>query len=196
MKADILANWLLEIMIQISPPRVIHTIYREESEEQIKVRYAEIAKSISHAIETDGALFREDTSGKRTAALILSIMKHESGLLKSVQIGKRRGDGGRSWCLMQVNIGNGPVYFGTPEMNKWYGKDLVTDIGKCVKVGLHALRTSVNTCSKNYKGFQTITAYTAGRCLSYEKGAYNRWEYAERILRRYANSPQTSRKEK
>lgn len=112
---------------------------------------------------TEAPLFDGPHGRARTAALLLSVASFESGFSRDVDRGQRRGDAGRSWCLMQFNLGahgrvaldGDGVRFGE---GGWSGADLVAERPRCFRAGLHLLRMSLRTCGD-------LTLYTSGRCL-------------------------------
>lgn len=120
-------------------------------------RYASIADD-ALAVATDGPLFGGPLGAERTALFMLSIASYESGFHPLVDSGRWRGDGGRSWCLMQINIGA----YRTAE--GWSGRDLVSHRRRCFTAALRALRDSVAMC-KSMHGADAFSAYAHGRCL-------------------------------
>jgi len=136
------------------------------------------------------------TSGQqariRMATIILSLMLHESGFRKDVDfgIGKHaRGDDGRSWCLMQINLGNGQTLRwnkvhhrfmrdGDPvdeEAPRWFGHELVEDRTKCIRTGL---RTIVGTACRHLPVLEWLRAYASGSCDSGSEASRRRMTLA------------------
>ena len=178
-----LATWILTVLLSIAPPHK-NSKYSKESEADMKERYISIAKDMSIAIQNSKPLFQGKDVELRTAALLTSIAFYESGFKKEVDDGRSRGDDGRSWCLMQINIGNNHVRVGDDTMRSWTGKDLVKDRQKCLAVGLEMIRLSLNQCSK-FKGGSALSAYTTGKCIANEKHAVFRWNFSQRLLNRF-----------
>jgi len=172
------------VMHAIAPTRNAVAWRRNETTTEITERYEKLSKNIATAVLSRDRLFPNDADGTKTAALVLSIAQYESGFDKLVGNGKKRGDGGRSWCYMQMNLGGGAIGFGPPEMKLWRGVDLVQDPVKCFVAGIETLRISMERC-KYYKGAAKLSAYTSGRCQATERGAIHRWEYAWRLVAKY-----------
>lgn len=182
---------ILAMMNFMSPPAQLVLYQRDETLLEANTRYELEAKNLATAIEKTGRLFKSDEDGKKTAALVLAIAKFESGLTKRVGNGTKRGDGGRSWCYMQLNIGSGKVYWGTPEMRTWSGVDVVKDTTKCWMAGIEAIRLSMESC-KYFRGSDSLSAYTSGSCTRGEKKAHYRWLYMLHLVAKVAWGPKQS----
>lgn len=176
---DTLSAWILTVILAVAPTDKLKT--KKESEDQMKLRYEEIAQDMSVAIKKSKPLFNGPNAEQKTAALLTSIAFFESGFRKDVDNGKVRGDNGRSWCLMQLNIGNGHLSTGTPEVKSWTGLELVADRKKCFIAGLEVLRASMGRCS-SLSDAGKISAYTSGKCAEDEKTSMHRWRFAQRIM--------------
>jgi hypothetical protein len=125
------------------------------------VRYDAIARDIlSVAFDPEEAPLYDEANGRaRTALVLASFAAAESGgFLLDVDTGKRRGGNG-AVCMMQVKVGP----HGTSE--GWSAKDLVENRSRCVRVGLHMMRESVQTCHA-MKGADRLSFYTHGRCVA------------------------------
>lgn len=179
-----LTTWILTVLLSIVPPQKISP-HTKESVEDMTARYESIAKDMSKAIEQSKPLFKGEDVELRTAALLLSIAYYESGFNKNVDEGHIRGDKGRSWCLMQINIGNGHVIVGDSEMKSWTGKDLIKDRKKCFAVGLETIRASLNQCHF-LDGAGALSGYTTGKCISHERSATTRWLFSKKILSKHS----------
>jgi hypothetical protein len=177
--------WILSVLHIIAPVKERTVYIRNESATEMTARYELLAKQMAKAIQTRDKLFDNDADGVKTAALVLSIAKYESDFDARVARGKLRGDNGRSWCYMQMNIGNNPLSYGPTEIRGWKGADLVQDPTKCFIAGIETLRISMSAC-KYFKGAGQISAYTSGTCQNGEKGAIYRWGYAQLLLKRHA----------
>ena len=189
-----LASWIMQVLLMIHPPEKMERSWKETTSE-ITARYQLIANDLSEVIEAessktnpetshlDNPIFEGDYGKFQTAALMLSIAYYESNFHKLVDNGKWKGDNGKSWCLMQVNLNNGNVYIGSPEMKKWTGNDLVNDHKKCFKAGLAIIKQSINDCSKKgFVGFDLLSEYTTGHCMKNEPYATRRWNMGEMLL--------------
>lgn len=180
---SILSKWILTVLLSIAPTAKYQTA--QESEQVLKARYTSIAEDMASAIQNSEPLFTGEDAELKTAALVSSIAFMESGFRKSVDQGNLRGDNGRSWCLMQINLGNGRVKIGDETMRSWRGRDLVADRKKCFAVGIETLRLSMSRCTYLPEG-GALSVYTSGQCLAHEKSAKVRWNFSQRIYRKYS----------
>lgn len=178
-----LSTWIFTVLLSVAPPQKAAT-HSKEPEAEMRVRYESIARDMSEAIKESKPLFSGSNNEQKTAALLSSIAFYESGFRKEVDNGNLRGDHGRSWCLMQINIGKGHVNFGDEEMKSWTGKDLVEDRKKCFKVALEVLRRSMNMC-RGLAGGGILSGYTTGRCIPNQHEAVVRWDLSRRIMREH-----------
>lgn len=186
MTTTVSAAWVLALIEATAPSATYARATPEESADARAARYAVIASDLASVVSAEEPLFSGPLARERTAALMVSIAGYESGFHLDVDEGRRRGDGGRSWCLMQIQIGNGPIHWGSGEMAHWRGKDLVTDRTKCFRAALAALRLSFAACPW-LKAEGRIATYTSGRCVADEPRARSRWLGAERLFA--ANPP-------
>jgi hypothetical protein len=168
-----LVAYLLAAMVSWSPPG--DHAYYERREETLE-RYTAIARDIA-AVALDPAeppLFGGPQGRAQTALLLASVAFYESGGYRrdvDFGIGKRaRGDSGRSWCILQVNIGDGTT------AERWTGRDLVDDRQKCLRVGLRRMRQSFEWC-KAEAFMDRLSGYTTGRCVEGD-------DYSHRRMRR------------
>jgi len=137
------------------------TFYPEakETKEEAELRYQSIAKDLLEVVwdSDEKPLFKGPDGRARTLAMMLGIMRFESGLRRDVdyQLGKYAfGDGGASACLMQVRVGSGK----TPE--GWTKEDL-KDRKKCFRAALHVLHASFKACRFLPEEYR-LSAYTSG----------------------------------
>jgi hypothetical protein len=140
--------WLVTAMMAWAPAR--------ESE---RARYTQIASDLA-AVVYDNAeqpLFRGDDGRAKTALILASIAAHESTFRQDVDDGRKRGDSGNSWCLMQMHVGLGKTVEG------WTGQDLVNDRRKCFAAALHIAQWSFRTCNV-YPLDERLSAYASGHC--------------------------------
>lgn len=87
------AEAILAAMIALVPPA--NQKQSGEAEPAARARYAVIANAI--ALEAKG--------DARLARFLIVTARHESSFAVTVHRGTRRGDGGRSWGLYQINCG-------------------------------------------------------------------------------------------
>jgi hypothetical protein len=175
-------SWMVTRMLAWSPPGRSLLPAAKETREEGANRYGEIADAII-VVAFDPAetpLFPGRRGRVRTAALMAAVALHESGYRKDVDLnigGQARGDGGKSWCMAQVNLGvpgpNGKTlnrivltkdgYEFTHDPNRGFGgEDLIADRRNCFRVGLHVMRTSFNTCKVPV--LEKLAMYASGNC--------------------------------
>lgn len=94
--------------------------------------HAELGGAIARVAEAERPLFEKDVDRRRTAALLVAIAFRESTFVPNAV-----GDGGTSFCAMQIHRSSG----GSPE--------LLEDTEACVRKGLAMLRTSLRACPKS-----------------------------------------------
>jgi hypothetical protein len=131
-----------------------------DSPEETASRYASIARDVVTVAfdEAEEPLFPGADGRAQTALLMLSIASFESAYRKTVDQGIRRGDHGRSFCLMQIRVGDGTTREG------WTGRQLVTDRRMCFRTALHILHGSFNVCHR-LPIEDRMSAYATGRCI-------------------------------
>jgi hypothetical protein len=88
------AALILTILAILVPPKA-HKHGTGENEADARARYATIAEAISG--EADGDV--------RLGAFLMAVARHESTLRRDIHSGAKRGDGGHSWSLYQLNCG-------------------------------------------------------------------------------------------
>lgn len=194
---NILSTWILSVILSIAPIEKLAPVYHENPE-SMRARYEQIAVDMATSINSQPKLFSTEVSAEkndlREAALLTSIAFFESNFRKDVDEGKVRGDHGRSWCLMQINIGNSHVTVGDKEMQKWKGTDLIKDRTKCFRSAIEVLRASMESC-KHLSGSGVLSGYTTGRCIPNERTAKVRWEYAFTLMNKFPFPAPTTNQE-
>jgi hypothetical protein len=102
--------------------------------------HSELGGAVARAVEAQPALFRDDDSKAKTAALLVAVAFRESSLrLDAI------GDKGQSFCAFQIHRTSG----GT--------KALLIDADACVAKGMAMLRESARVCPR-----APIAWYAAG----------------------------------
>lgn len=183
---QVLEAWILSILLAVLPPSTIDTAKDGETVQEIEQRYGSIAHDLAEVVAVQEPLFQGARGRFKTAALLISVARYESTLRRDVDIGEVRGDGGRSWCLMQINVGEKTVRVGTEEMLTWKGADLVQDRRKCFRAGLEHLRASLQQCRLFRTGAGLISGYIHGpNCVPDDKRSALRWDLAHRILKKF-----------
>lgn len=181
---DALIPWALALMLAWQPTGRSRYRGAVETNVEAQARYEAIARAaLTVAFDPEEAPVLG--SRERTAVLLLSVAYFESGFRRDIDLGGEekdgewewfplaRGDGGRSYCMMQMQIGQGETEQG------WTGRELVGDRVKCFRAGLAHMRRSVNAC-RALPREDWLSAYTTGEC--------SRGEYASqrRILKALA----------
>lgn len=134
-----------------------------ESTEETEARYYSIASdAMSVAYDPqEKPLFSGSHGRARTITVLLATDLYESSFRKDVDFGLgklSKGDGGKSWCLNQINLGKadaegntpyriivtvgGGYKFTTKPDEGWSGTDLVQDRKKCFYAALAIIRSS------------------------------------------------------
>jgi hypothetical protein len=156
LKKQVIA-WMTSMLTALAPAdRAIEA----EDQSARSARIEQIAADIVDVVydPNEKPIFGGKWQRERTAATVAVFAAEESvNFAPSVDQGLTRGDTGRSWCIMQMNIGTKKTSEG------WTGPDLIKDRKKCIRAGLHALRRSYWTCSQNRED-ERFAAYASGRC--------------------------------
>jgi hypothetical protein len=131
-----------------------------ETTEDTTARYESIARDAATVAYDEGEepLFPGAHGRAETAVLMLAIASLESAFKKTVDDGVGRGDHGRSYCLMQIHVGDGTTREG------WSGPDLVADRARCFRAALHVLRGSFAACHR-LPLEDRMSAYASGHCF-------------------------------
>ena len=154
-----LMTYLLQAMAAWVPPA-----QQPEGTDKAVARYQSIARDIATIAldEAQNPLFAGTDGREKTALLVASIASFESFYRADVDEGRSRGDHGGSFCLMQIQVGNGK----TPE--GWTGPELVATRSKCLMAGLNRIRESFSMCRTLPQAFR-LSGYTSGRCTQEPK---------------------------
>ena len=180
-------DWALDRMESWSPPGKALYPDAKESESDGKARYATIVRdAMSVAYDpVEPPLFNNDPIGRaKTLAVMLAIADSESGGFRrdvDFNIGKlARGDGGKSWCIMQIQLSRpdqkgqtnvriglkGDQYEYVYAKDKGFGgEDLIANRKTCFRVALHMARESFRACG-NLPVEERLSIYAGGDCTS------------------------------
>jgi len=184
-----IAAWLVSLITLGAPPgRPQYEPAARESIVQAEERYQGIAEAIAEV-----AFNPKETpvSGNRTftAALLAALAYHESGFRRDVDLGIGRAllaksgwnDFGRSWCMMQLQLGAVPLPTElSSSLSKskgwavthnshakttegWSGLELLEDRNKCFTAGLHVVQRSIGSC-KHLRQLDWLRSYASGNC--------------------------------
>jgi hypothetical protein len=153
-----IVSYLLAAMIAWVPLQAHAPV---ESTDDVRSRYESIARdAVSVAFDESEAPLLDGEDGRlRTALLMLSVASYESFYQKMVDEGLRRGDNGRSVCLMQIRVGEGKTREG------WRRADLLRDRTLCFRAGLHILHASFDMC-RRLPVADRMSAYATGHCFA------------------------------
>lgn len=152
---NVLSNWLFATLVSMTPKTAISSEPSEIRNERLHA-IAEDIVSVVYS-EKESSLFSGVNGKEKSAIFIATWAAYESGWFhKNVDKGTTRGDSGRSWCIMQLNIGKGKTKEG------WTGPQLVEDRKKCISAGYHIMKSSMKMCKGPER--DAITAYMSGNC--------------------------------
>ncbi|MCC6596952.1 MAG: hypothetical protein IT477_10630 [Rhodanobacteraceae bacterium] len=156
-----------------------------ETPDAARARYRTIAQAMVDTVldPTEEPLYGGAWGRVRTLSVLLSIALHESSFRRDVFLGTFRGDGGRSWCLLQLNLGTGRVPDPDPVVGSWKGSDLAADPKKCIRAGLRVARRSFRACSALHED-NRLNAYASGRCTMGHVSSQRRMSTARRAFGR------------
>jgi hypothetical protein len=152
-----LVSYLVVAMISWVP------LYAQPSSESAAVsqlHYESIARDVASVVmdDAEAPLFDGPDARAETALFMLSVASFESAYRVKVDEGDHRGDNGRSYCLMQIHVGDGKTREG------WSGSELVTHRPLCFRAALHLLRASFNAC-RAFPLEDRLGAYATGHCF-------------------------------
>ena len=195
--------WLLAFMLTKAPVDRPHYIPEaKETQDETRARYEQIANDIADVLKTEKPLFKGADGKIRTSSVILSVMFHESGFRRDVDLGLgklARGDHGNSVCMMQLNIGKGKTmkwntvqdraaYPNDPPaevQDGWTASEVLADRKKCIRAGLRLLRLSFKACP-SLPQKDALRVYGSGSCEGAAKESASRMGLA---MRWYAAHP-------
>jgi hypothetical protein len=153
-----LVSYLVAAMLAWVP---LHAHAPLESDVKVTERYTGIARDAASVAldDSEPPLFEGPVGRAETALLMLSVASYESSFSAKIDDGTRRGDHGRSYCLMQIRIGQGETHEG------WSGPQLIADRKRCFRAALHILQTSFSVC-RRLRVDDRLSAYATGHCFA------------------------------
>jgi len=187
-------DWIVGFMSRNAPPgRTTYYVEAQETKEDAEKRYRSIAEDLVEVVYNPKTkpLFGGSKGRSRTISVMLGIMLYESGFGRNVDygVGKfARGDNGRSWCLMQMNVGKGRAWkdaggWNVKHERPWRygdkaedivegasGPEMVEDRRKCFTEGLRLIRISFRSC-RSYPLKERLRVYASGSCKYGAKGS-------------------------
>lgn len=148
-----LTAYLLTAMLFWSP---LHRSLNTDEPTDRLARYSSIAADISFVVEDpeETPLFDGKYGREKTGLLLASIALHESGFHANVDSGKKRGDNGRSVCIMQVMTG----MYGSK--HHYTAEYLLSDRKNCIRAALGIARDG--SCSGGLH--RRFRGYASGTC--------------------------------
>lgn len=147
-----LVTYLLAAMLFWSP---LHDHIVHEDPAKRLIRYQSIASDIAEVVmdPNEKPVFQGEWGREKTALLLASIAWHESGFHEAVDTGIKRGDNGRSVCIMQVMTHTkGTTYNYTADY-------LLKDRKNCIRAALLIAR---HKCKGGI--YKRLRAYASGSC--------------------------------
>jgi hypothetical protein len=164
---ETLSAFLLFPMLSWAPP-AIHT-YTNVGEDYTLARYERIATDMATVVSEEEPLDLwdepDDTRIAHTGVLLLAIASYESGgYREDVDRGVKRGDGGRSHCLLQVMVRQNEL----PPKNRQ----------ECFRKGLERVKESLQLCGGKDPSIR-LAGYTAGTCSKGMPSSQLRYNRAE-----------------
>lgn len=198
---ETLVAWIFTILVTIAPPSQRANSYIEEAQEteaDALARYESIATDIvlvAYDADEKPILNVGPYSRAHSAVMIATTYYYEGGFRKDIDYGHgewARGDGGKSWCMGQINLGKRQIKTedgwiedsARRTLEGWSGRDLVEDREKCVRVTRRILELSFGTCRSYNEG---LAVYASGTCGS-EAGkriSRERTRYARQVMGRF-----------
>lgn len=174
----IAAVWLTSVLTSLAPAPMGGKADPNESPVARASRIESIAADIAEVVydPSEEPIFMGPKARNQTAAMVATFAVEEGmNLSHGVDTGRILGDAGKSYCMMQINVGKGKTKEG------WTGPDLIADRKKCIKAGMHALRRSFWTC-KNNPLKERFAVYASGNCVVGRDISSRRWDRAMRQL--------------
>lgn len=169
-----IVQYVVALMISLAPPDRPHFVPEaQETPDLAKARYNDIAKAMVNVAydPTFRPLYSGTRARLRSLSLIFAIAYMESGFRRDIDLGLGRhrlgkmgwNDHGRSWCMMQVNLGKNGDTSASNTSQGWSGLDLVQDRQKCFMAGAEVLRISMGSCPGASEG-DRLRVYASGSC--------------------------------
>lgn len=153
MTVSFLSEVIFALMLFVSPPEQFRTS-EPDAQETVEARASRYV-SISNAL-AEVVIASEASAPIFNSSIVLAITWHESGWNRDVDEGIKRGDHGRSWCLGQINIGDGSIY-------GFDGPSLVADHYACLYVSHRIAHASLRACRKDGHA-NWLAQYASGSC--------------------------------
>jgi len=131
---------------------------KQERQDRFRSIIVDAADVVYDPAEKPIGIFNPEYQREASLFVVIGLSYMESiGYRKDVDAGIKRGDHGRSWCVMQIHIGNGKTKEG------WTGPELISDRKKCFRSGYKSVKLSFGACW-NKPIDQRLNAYASGNC--------------------------------
>jgi hypothetical protein len=199
--------WIFSFMVSAAPPgRKVYYPEGQETKEDALVRYDAVARDIVDVVYSPNVkpLFTGPNGRAQTVSVILSVMSHESAFMRHVDLGLgkyARGDQGRSWCSMQINIGAGktmkwnvkhdrPVEWNDDPadvFDGYTGEELIANRKLCISEGLKILRISFGS-TKGLPLDERLRVYASGDRNKGAEASRNRMRTAMMFFQKTAKT--------
>ncbi len=132
-----------------------------ESRDHVIERYGSIARDAATVAldENESSLFDGQVGRSETVltSALCRLIREYSARASTTAPGA--GDHGRSYCLMQIRVGQGATREG------WSGKQLIEDRKRCFRAALHILHASFSACH-SLAVDDRLSAYASGHCFA------------------------------
>ncbi len=169
--------WIVAFLIAKAPPGQPQYGGLAETRQETETRYESIAQDLSEVVASEPPFYAGDQGIARTTSVMLSVAFFESAFSAKVDKGLLRGDGGRSVCLMQINVGKGRTNTWNTVTNKfaspndkaeevelgWNASELLGDRKKCFRAAHRIMRRSIASCSR-LGPLEALRSYASGSC--------------------------------
>lgn len=189
-------TWAFSVLQSMLPAEKMHAAHDwigvHETVESRVVRYHAWVDDLERVVfDADTKLpFTGPFARSQSAALIIGIAAHESGLAPDVDLGpckrdtpatKTRCDSGHAACTMQVQATFIQADGRRTTREGWTLEELFADRTKCFRAGLAAARGSLGMCN-SHGDEGRLAAYAAGSCDSEAglRGSRELWAYYQR----------------
>ncbi len=185
--------WIIAFLIAKVPPGQPQYGGLIETQQETEIRYESVAEDLAEVIANEPSFYAGDYGLARTATVMLSVAFFESGFSAKVDRGLLRGDGGRSVCLMQVNVGKGRTSAWNKTTGKWASPaddpadvvlgwnadELIADRKRCFLAAHRLMRSSIASCSR-LGALEGLRAYASGTCKDGSDASRRRMSVAVR----------------
>lgn len=156
---DTLIAWAVSIMMTWANPAKMYPNDEAMQEAHVATYEDKARDAIATVYDRNNTstIFGGKYGKAMDTALLLKIAASENSYIENPG-GVPEINGGRSWCMMSLNIGNGKTIEG------WTGPELDADRRKCFKAGYNAMKRSFGGCRRLPFKYG-LSVYHSGKCL-------------------------------